>query len=166
MCAATGVTSTADLTAADIISVHNCIADYALCLDDAKTSREAWKRWEELWTEDAVFRANRDLAGTGTVQKGRAEILNAFTAILDRGTKRLAEEGFYTRHYVTNIRIEVTDGDVIATSAMVAVRHSRSADGEEIFVGRSGKYIDRLVRDAGQWRFAERQLYYDPPDAS
>ncbi|GIX30260.1 MAG: hypothetical protein KatS3mg124_0732 [Porticoccaceae bacterium] len=66
-----------------------------------------------------------------------------------------------THHLIGNVRIAFTGRDEArAVSYLAAVHRARRAGAvvDELIRAR---YLDRLVRRAGRWQFAERWLVYD-----
>jgi hypothetical protein len=64
----------------------------------------------------------------------------------------------WTTHAVTNHLVEV-DGDVAFSEAIVLTFQKRTTGDEvNIFCGR---YVDRVERREGEWRFAYRQMIHD-----
>ena len=145
------------LTTQDLLELQNLIADYVLSVDARDLDR-----FRELWTEDAVVRVNRDHVGLGAPLYGRHAIVAAFAGYFER--HRDAPPGTFIRHFCTNPRLEVVDGEVTGLTAMLAIRQQLSSDGIHIRPSRTGTYSDRFVRDSGRWRFASRTIAWDPPE--
>jgi hypothetical protein len=136
----------------DLVEIQNLIADYVFCID----SRDLVS-FRELWTEDAVFRLARDAVRLGAPLHGRDGIVDGFAAFFAR-EDRGSEE--FIRHFCTNSRFSVVDEEVRAETGLFSVRHFEGG----VRPSRSGVYRDRIVREAGRWRFAERELAWDPPE--
>jgi ketosteroid isomerase-like protein len=145
------------LTAQDLLELQNLIADYVLSVDARDLDR-----FRELWTEDAVVRVNRDVAGLGAPLHGREAIVAAFAGYFERG--RDEAPGTFIRHFCMSPRLEIAGGEVTGLTAMFAVRQQRVSDGIHIRPSRTGTYSDRFARDAGRWRFASRTIAWDPPE--
>jgi ketosteroid isomerase-like protein len=145
------------VTADDVLAIHNLIADYVFCIDERDLVG-----FERLWTPDAVFRLVRDPVGLGAPLHGRAAIVAGFTAFFAR--EGGGEPGSFTRHLCGNPRIGVVDGQVRAKTGLVSVRQELDGDRVVIHPSRTGVYRDRIVHESGRWRFAERELAWDPPE--
>jgi hypothetical protein len=65
-----------------------------------------------------------------------------------------------TQHNISNTVMQITGATAKAETHCVALHLIPSPDGEiELVVG--GRYLDRLVKSAGQWRIAERLYVMD-----
>jgi 3-phenylpropionate/cinnamic acid dioxygenase small subunit len=63
-----------------------------------------------------------------------------------------------TRHFVSNVRIDAVDGEVVDVRCNFIVYRSRLAADEDLWVGRRE---DRLRRDRESFLIARRHLYLD-----
>jgi ketosteroid isomerase-like protein len=107
-----------------------------------------WAACAALYTSDA--RMGRP-SQPGTFVEGRGAILAAFEARAPRAQ----------RHTVSNIVVDVEDGDnARAFSVIVLYQGDSAAEGELPAMSANsplvGWYRDRLKRTAEGWRFAER----------
>lgn len=105
-----------------------------------------WEQCAALYTQDAVFR--RPSGGDPVV--GRAAILESFTARPPRAQ----------RHVMANTLVDVLS-DIEATAKSVIVLYMGDAveDGLPVQDAKSpliGTFVDRVVKTADGWRFAER----------
>lgn len=147
------------LTATDLLELQNLVSDYCLAADyrQAEVVRD-------LFAADAVLSFSHSPAGLPTAIEGREAIVAQM-----EGYYRLSEErereGRGARHFATTSRFEVVDGEVRGRTGLLVTRMSPSGDGggTVLWVGATGVYHDRFVREDGAWRFAERRLEYDPP---
>ena len=100
---------------------------------------------------DATFRSVQ-----GGVYHGSAAVLDVLTRLVilyPDGTPR-------TKHITTNLVIEVdeTAGTAAARSYFTVLQ---ATDGAALQTIVAGRYQDRFVRDAVEWRFAERLIAMD-----
>lgn len=146
-----------DLTALDLVEINNLAANYALAVDARDLAL-----LETLWTDDAVFRLVRDAVGLGAPLRGRDCIVQGFRAFFARAPAPSA--GSFTRHLWTSPRLTIAADEVRATTALVSVRQELIGEAIRIHPSKTGLYQDRIVRDSGRWRFAERELAWDPPE--
>ena len=92
------------------------------------------------------YGADYDVPAARLVAEWRADVPSPFLA---------------THHLIGNVRIAFTGRDQArAVSYLAAVHRARRAGAlvDELIRAR---YLDRLVRRAGRWQFAERWLVYD-----
>jgi len=96
------------------------------------------------------FRSARD----GSLRSGRAEVRAMYDSVI------IYEDGTpHTRHVLGNIEVRV-DGASAASSCTFTVLQA-GADGRSVAPVLAGRYVDRLERVAGAWRFAERVVHPD-----
>ena len=62
------------------------------------------------------------------------------------------------QHYVTNVRINVEDGEILSQAYVFAVHGYQGTDGSMRFFDLGGEYRDRLVDTKTGWRIADRRL--------
>jgi hypothetical protein len=146
-----------ELTAGDLQEIHNLIAGYVLAVD----ARDL-ELFESLWIPHAVVDANRDHVGLGFPLHGRETIVAAFACYFERGVD--APPGTFSRHFCTSTRIEVVDGEVGGTTAMLSVRQELRDGLIVMGVSRTGTYTDRFAQSAERWGFASRLVAWDPPE--
>jgi hypothetical protein len=145
--------------AADLMAIEGLIAGYQFAIDERDLVTFA-----ELWTRDGRFDLARDEVGLGTPLHGREAIVSAFTTFFARVDGERPQE--FIRHLAAHSQVSVSDGQVRAKTAMLSVAQPRTAGTRgECRVSRTGIYHDRFEREDGRWRFAERLLAWDPPDA-
>ena len=123
-------------------SIRNLLGRFIQLRDDGKLDE-----WSTLYSEDARF------SYAGHSIKGRAEIL------------RHTRENFYPpfgRHLCVNSVITVDGDRAEAASDFVKIHplapEARAASGASYEVAAAGRYEDRLVREDGTWRIAERRV--------
>jgi 3-phenylpropionate/cinnamic acid dioxygenase small subunit len=89
----------------------------------------------------------------GRAHRGAAAVRRMYDrVILYAGSPR-------TKHVITNLLVDI-DADGASSRCAFAVLHN-VAPNAPITVVLAGRYEDRFVRDAGQWRFAARRVYVD-----
>ena len=132
-------------------------ADYVACLDDGD-----YDAWPEFFTETCLYKIiprenyeqNLPLATMRCESKG----------MLQDRVYAVKETSMYgpraLRHLVSAIRITGDDGNGgIAAQANYAVL--QTLNDEETKVFQSGRYLDRLVREDGKLKFAEKLCVFD-----
>jgi len=133
-------------------AIRELQATYCFLVDDGRYE-ELVERW---FTEDARcdFRDTRGVISP-LVSSGRGEILAFFTGVV---AVLLAD----MCHTVHNQRI-VVDGDAASAECYFELTARHPATGDAV-VG-AGRYIDRLERAGGGWRFHERvaQIFHMAP---
>jgi ketosteroid isomerase-like protein len=105
-----------------------------------------WEQCAALYNQDAVFR--RPSGGDPVV--GRAAILESFTARPPRAQ----------RHVMANTLVDVlSDTEATVKSVIVLYMGDAVEDGLPVQDAKSpliGTFVDRVVKTADGWRFAER----------
>jgi 3-phenylpropionate/cinnamic acid dioxygenase small subunit len=125
-------------------AINSLLMTYAECVDAG--------RWDEVAAmfEHATYRIERaDEAQTSSYQG--AEQVRAFceaTRLYPDGTPR-------TKHVITNVVIEV-DGDRADARSYATV--FQQTDVLPLQAIACGRYVDRLERVRGTWRFADRLM--------
>lgn len=122
--------------------IRDLVATYAHCADSG--------RFEELV---ALFADDGTLETPDGVQHSGRDAIRAF---LGATKTRLAAatERALIRHHVSNLRIMVAGPDEATGAAYFFVVTERGPD-------HWGRYRDRYVQRAGQWRFAHRCVRLD-----
>jgi 3-phenylpropionate/cinnamic acid dioxygenase small subunit len=129
------------LDPATLSEIHQTLHAYVHHLDDAE-----WDRFEDLFTADAVF----DMSSFGGGRhEGRPSIGALFRGFDDHSPA----------HLMTNVFVEMIEGEVRARSKWCIARHGVLA---------GGVYRDRLARSDDRWRIRERICTFDwsVPDVS
>ena len=133
------------------VALRHLVDTYARDVDRGDTDAVA-----ELFSMDgrliAHFYSGTD--GSPPVRRGRAEIAAALVAGLDRYLG--------TTHVVGGQVVEVADDQEHAQGETVCLAHHLyERDGVRRLLVMAVRYQDQYVREAGAWRFAERQLRLD-----
>jgi anthranilate 1,2-dioxygenase small subunit len=133
--------------------------DYVHCLD-----ADELERWPDFFTEDCFYR----ITSAENYEAGRPLGLIYATSrnMLRDRVSALREVNIYEpqryRHLVSSINIVkiAADGaealDVVANFLIVRTMQ----DGEMTIFG-AGRYVDRVKRDAGSWKFASKTVVLD-----
>jgi 3-phenylpropionate/cinnamic acid dioxygenase small subunit len=117
--------------------VHQAVAEIAHHLDARR-----FEAWSEMFAEDG---------GSFNKSVGRSAILEM---ILTNDFARRVE--LSRSHATVNVTVDV-DGDE-AHSESDLLLFSRASAGEP-WTFRVGRYVDRFVREDGQWQVADRQTW-------
>ncbi len=141
------------------LELEQLYTDYAHCLD-----ADELERWPDFFTEDCFYRitsAENYEAGLplGLIYATSRNMLN------DR-VSALREANIYEpqryRHLVSSIKIvrDVAEGpeplDLVANFLVVRTMQ----DGAMTIFG-AGRYVDRVKRDTGSWKFASKIVVLD-----
>ena len=132
------------------------IAAYVHALDDADLDR-----WPEFFTEDCVYRIvprenyDNDLPLAIWYCRGRGMMLDRVTAI--RETQLFAPRAL--RHVTGNMLVLGREDSVLRTVTNYAVYESTIDRPSEVF--NVGRYLDRIVVEAGRLKFAEKLCVFD-----
>jgi anthranilate 1,2-dioxygenase small subunit len=131
-------------------------ADYVHCLD-----ADELERWPDFFTEDCFYR----ITSAENYEAGRPLGLIYVTSrnMLKDRVSALREANIYEpqryRHLVSSINIVETAPDALDVVANLLVVRTMQ-DGEMIIFG-AGRYVDRVRRDAGTWKFASKTVILD-----
>lgn len=117
-------------------AIRDLMAEYCHLVDD-----ERFEEFSQLFTEDAVVTAKL----AGTTYRGREEI---------RGFLEGQPPHKRGLHVTVNHRVHV-DGDTARAAADFFVIVPRP---QGLHLLSMGRYDDRIVREEGRWRFAERHV--------
>lgn len=132
------------------------IAAYVHALDDADLDR-----WPAFFTEDCVYRIvprenyDNDLPLAIWYCRGRGMMLDRVTAI--RETQLFAPRAL--RHVTGNMLVLGREDGVLRTVTNYAVYESTIDRPSEVF--NVGRYLDRIVVEAGRLKFAEKLCVFD-----
>lgn len=109
-------------------AIRRLLAEYCQLCDD-----EHFAAWAQLFTADGTFTA------FGRTHRGHAA-LEKFIASTPVG-----------KHLCFNAIIDIDADSARCACDFLFIRRDRS-------IQSAGRYIDRLVREGGSWRFAERSV--------
>ncbi len=138
--------------------LEQLFTDYVQCLDS-----DELERWPDFFTEDCFYRITSAENYEASLPLGL--IYATSRNMLKDRVSALREANIYEpqryRHLVSSIKI----GDVVERSDhldlmanFLVVRTMQ--DGEMTIFG-AGRYVDRVRRDAGIWRFASKTVVLD-----
>ena len=131
----------------DRIAVEDVMARYVWAVDSLDSDG-----YVAVFTEDAIIDSN------GSLSKGRAEIRNIVTSLIQRRdavkAKGLPTSNLY--HVISNVRITFPKpGEALHQSYWQTVR--RDTDGK-MTAAAMGRSEDRLVKRSGKWLIQSRKL--------
>jgi ketosteroid isomerase-like protein len=129
----------------DWIKINDLFIRYACALDHGEVETVV-----ACFTEDAVIESPVMGSFTGT---------KAVREFAQRNAKLRETPGQQMRHVVTNLRMDV-DGD--RARAFCYLLSYLTKDGQTEMIS-PGEYDCRLVKIAGEWRFAHRIVVMDRP---
>ena len=136
--------------------VDELYAEYVESLDDGDL-----EHWPELFTEECLYK----VIPRENFERGLplALILCESKGMLQDRVEALRHASVYAprtlRHLVSNIRIKAQEPDGIRVQANYAVLQTLNDEPTQVF--NAGKYVDRVVRDAGRLKFKEKLCIFD-----
>jgi len=138
------------------VEVEDLYAEYVECLDDGEL-----ERWPELFTDACLYKIiprenfERGLPLALMLCESKGMCQDRVAAL--RGASVYAPRAL--RHLVSNIHIKAQTADGIRVQANYAVLQTLNDEPTQVF--NAGKYIDLIVRDAGQLKFREKLCVFD-----
>ena len=138
------------------LELETLYTDYAACLDS-----DALERWPEFFTEDCRYRvtsAENYEAGLplGLIYATSRNMLRDRVSAL-RGANIYEPQRY--RHLISGIRIEREDAGMLDVTANFLVVRTMQDGGMMLFA--AGRYVDRVVRAEGGWKFAGKDVVLD-----
>ena len=138
------------------LEIEELYTRYGECLDN-----DDLERWPEFFTEDCHYRITSAENYEADMPLGL--IYATSKDMLKDRVNALREANIYEpqryRHMVTGMSIAKNDaGGCDVTASFMVVRTMQ--DGATSLFG-VGRYIDRVVRDAGGWKFASKIVVLD-----
>ena len=138
------------------LAIEDLYAMYASYLDSAR-----YEQWLDLFTEDCLYRviprenydAGLPLATMGFESKGMLK--DRVYGVM----QTLVHAPYYQRHLVSGLRVVQSDVGWARVEANYLVLRTKRHELTELF--NTGRYLDRLVCEQGQWRFAEKLCVFD-----
>jgi anthranilate 1,2-dioxygenase small subunit len=131
-------------------------AAYAACLDDGEL-----ERWPEFFTADCRYeivpRENFERGLPLAVMRCESQAMLVDRIAALRRSSVFAPRTL--RHLISGIRVTAVEHGTISAQANYAIVQTRLDEESTIFS--SGRYLDRVVREAGVLKFAERLCIYD-----
>lgn len=139
----------------DRVRIYELYAAYAACLDDAR-----YEEWPEFFTDECVYQLiprenfDRGLPLSTLYFESPAMLRDRVYGI----TCTLFHEPYYQRHLVSGLLI-ASDDTGFAVRANYLVIRTKAGSLSEVY--NAGRYIDRIVDDAGKLLFAEKRCVFD-----
>ena len=138
------------------LELQDLYTGYAACLDS-----DALERWPDFFTEDCAYRitsAENYEAGLplGLIYATSKNMLKDRVSALRQAN--IYEPQRY-RHLVGGVQIEKEERDALDTTANFLVVRTMQDGAMTLFA--AGRYIDRVVRSDGAWRFARKTVILD-----
>jgi len=138
--------------------LEQLFTDYVQCLDS-----DELERWPDFFTEDCFYRITSAENYEASLPLGL--IYATSRNMLKDRVSALREANIYEpqryRHLVSSIKI----GDAVERSDQLDLMANflvvrTMQDGEMTIFG-AGRYVDRVRRDAGSWKFASKTVVLD-----
>jgi 3-phenylpropionate/cinnamic acid dioxygenase small subunit len=114
--------------------IRRTVAQYAHFCDDGR-----FEEWGELYTDDATFSV------LGQTYNGRDAIKGFITK-----AQPPKQRG---KHICFNTVIDTEGDEAYAVTDYIFIDQEKA-------IASAGRYHDRLVRDRGRWRFAQRRIVF------
>lgn len=136
--------------------IYDFNSAYAACIDDGDIML-----WPDFFTEDAVYKViprenyEQNLPLATIFAEGRGGLVDRTVAI----TKTTVFRPRYLRHFISNIRVLGTEGDLIRAEANYMVVETLTNDLTRILS--VGRYMDTFTRVGGELKLKERLCVYD-----
>lgn len=129
--------------------------DYAHCLDD-----DQLESWPEFFVEDCYYRITTAENFETGLPLGLV-YLTSRAMLVDR-VMALRKANIYEpqryRHLIGAIKLGETGRDLAVTANFLVVRTMQDGD---MSVFAAGRYVDRLARQDGKWKFARKEVVLD-----
>ncbi len=138
------------------LELERLYADYVHCLDGDRL-----EHWPDFFTEDCFYR----VTSVENYEAGRPLGLIYATSrnmVKDR-VSALREANIYEpqryRHLISALRIIGETSEALDLEANFLVIRTMQEGDMAIFA--AGRYVDRVVRVGGQWKFARKEVVLD-----
>jgi anthranilate 1,2-dioxygenase small subunit len=138
------------------LELEQLYTDYVHCLD-----ADELERWPDFFTDDCFYR----ITSAENFEAGMPLGLIHATSrnMLKDRVSALREANIYEpqryRHLVSSIRIVEDRGEALdLTANFLVVRTMQEGD---MTVFAAGRYVDWVVRDGGDWKFARKEVVLD-----
>lgn len=136
--------------------IEELFAEYAAVLDAADL-----ERWPEFFTEQCFYevipRENYDRGLPLALMRCESKGMLKDRVVAIRDT--MMYEPRYLRHLISAIRVTGYTAEAIAVEANYAVFETLVDALTQVF--NVGRYLDRLVREEGRLKFAEKHCVFD-----
>ena len=149
----------ADATSASLLlrfEIEDLYARYSACVDGGQL-----EAWPDFFVDDCIYR----VIPRENFERGLPLATLAFESkgmLRDRvyaATQTLFHQPYYQRHIVSGLRILGEDAGIVRTEANYLVIRTKTGELSEVF--NTGRYLDKLVREDGELKFAERLCIFD-----
>jgi salicylate 5-hydroxylase small subunit len=134
----------------DRLRIEDLYAAYAACLDDRR-----FEEWPDFFTDDCSYRIvprenyDRGLPLATLSFESKGMLRDRVYAV----TETLFHEPYYTRHIVSGLLVRADEGGGFRVQANYVVIRTKAGALSEVY--NAGRYVDRIVDDAGALRFRE-----------
>ncbi len=138
------------------LEVDDLYARYAACLDQRR-----YDEWPEFFADECVYQLQprenfeRGLPLCTLSFEGKGMLQDRVYGI----TQTLFHQPYYQRHIVSGLQIVAVDGGAVSTEANYLVIRTRKNELSEVF--NCGRYFDRLARQDGRLKFAQKLAVFD-----
>jgi anthranilate 1,2-dioxygenase small subunit len=138
------------------LELEQLYTDYVHCLD-----ADELERWPDFFTEDCFYRVTSAENFEAGMPLGLIHATSR-NMLKDR-VSALREANIYEpqryRHLVSSIKIVEDRGEALdLTANFLVVRTMQEGD---MTVFAAGRYVDWVVRDGGDWKFARKEVVLD-----
>ena len=138
------------------LELEQLYTDYVHCLDT-----DQLERWPDFFTEDCFYRVTSAENFEAGMPLGLIHATSR-NMLKDR-VSALREANIYEpqryRHLVSSIKIVEDRGEALdLTANFLVVRTMQEGD---MTVFAAGRYVDSVVRDGGDWKFARKEVVLD-----
>ena len=138
------------------LQLERLYADYAHCLD-----ADQLEHWPDFFTEDCFYRVTSAENFEAGLPLGL--IYATSRSMLKDRVSALREANIYEpqryRHLVSSLRVVGEDPGGLDAEANVLV--VRTMQDGEMTIFAAGRYVDRVVPDGANWKFARKEVVLD-----
>ncbi|MBV8737274.1 MAG: aromatic-ring-hydroxylating dioxygenase subunit beta [Alphaproteobacteria bacterium] len=138
------------------LQLERLYADYAHCLD-----ADQLEHWPDFFTEDCFYRVTSAENFEAGLPLGL--IYATSRSMLKDRVSALREANIYEpqryRHLVSSLRVVGEDPGGLDAEANVLV--VRTMQDGEMTIFATGRYVDRVVPDGANWKFARKEVVLD-----
>jgi anthranilate 1,2-dioxygenase small subunit len=138
------------------LELEQLYTDYVHCLDT-----DQLERWPDFFTEDCFYRVTSAENFEARMPLGLIHATSR-NMLKDR-VSALREANIYEpqryRHLVSSIKIVEDRGEMLDLLANFMVVRTMQEGDMTLFA--AGRYVDRVVRDGGDWKFARKEVVLD-----
>jgi anthranilate 1,2-dioxygenase small subunit len=138
------------------LELEQLYTDYVHCLD-----ADQLERWPDFFTEDCFYRVTSAENFDAGLPLGLVHATSR-NMLKDR-VSALREANIYEpqryRHLVSSIKIVEDRGEELDLLTNFLVVRTMQEGDMTLFA--AGRYVDRVVRDGGDWKFARKEVVLD-----